>query len=213
MRTAGIAIVLATLLAACTTLRGSDRPKASEELGTWMTGVFSSALQASADPENFFDVRLVMMPIWEDREDGPWLYVEQAVGEALERPYRQRVYHLVDIAGGARSDVYELPGDPLGFARAWERKHVFGDIAPEDLVLRDGCSIYLTRGMDEVSYVGATRGTGCASSLGGAHHATSEVVIRPDFISSWDRGFDDEGLQVWGATEGPYQFDRIDPLF
>ena len=45
-------------------------------------------------------------------------------------------------------------------------------------------------------------------SARGASYATSEVELREERITSWDRGYDGEGLQVWGATEGPYRFDR-----
>jgi hypothetical protein len=36
--------------------------------------------------------------------------------------------------------------------------------------------------------------------------ATSEVVVSPGRIESWDRGFDAEGVQVWGAEKGAYVF-------
>ena len=36
--------------------------------------------------------------------------------------------------------------------------------------------------------------------------ATSEVVVSPGRIESWDRGFDAEGAQVWGAEKGAYVF-------
>ena len=42
-----------------------------------MTGTFSTAVQATEDPE-FFDLSLHIKPIWTDRTDGRWLYVEQA---------------------------------------------------------------------------------------------------------------------------------------
>jgi hypothetical protein len=42
----------------------------------------------------------------------------------------------------------------------------------------------------------------------GASYATSEVVLRDDGLDTWDRGFDDAGKQVWGATKGAYQFRR-----
>ena len=59
--------------------------------------------------------------------------------------------------------------------------------------------------------MGGTRGEGCASNLRGAAYATSEVVIMPGRIESWDRGFDAEGHQVWGAEKGAYVFVRKSP--
>jgi hypothetical protein len=42
--------------------------------------------------------------------------------------------------------------------------------------------------------------------LKGASYATSEVVIYSDKLISWDRGWNDEGKQVWGAQKGGYVF-------
>lgn len=178
-------------------------------LTDWMTGSFSSAAQAEADPENYYDIRLQMVPIWTGRDDGPWLYVEQAAAGALERPYRQRVYHLIPHPDGTiESAVYVLPGDPLVYAGAWREPARFDEIGPSDLELRSGCSLYLARRADG-SFAGSTRGTDCASNLRGATYATSEAVIKADSLVSWDRGFDASGAQVWGATAGGYVFQKV----
>ena len=50
-----------------------------------MTGNFSSAAQAEADSA-YYDISLDMAPIWTDREDAGWLYVEQAVASMLTSP-------------------------------------------------------------------------------------------------------------------------------
>ena len=39
-------------------------------------------------------------------------------------------------------------------------------------------------------------------------YTTSEVSIEARAITSWDRGFDADGAQVWGAEKGPYVFAR-----
>jgi len=58
-------------------------------------------------------------------------------------------------------------------------------------------------------FEGSTVGEGCGSSLRGAAYATSEVELWPTYLRTWDRGFDARGEQVWGATEGPYVFERV----
>jgi len=171
-----------------------------------MSGHYTSAAQALDDPANFFEIHLIMEPIWTERLDGPWLYVEQAAAWSLERPYRQRIYHLVETSDGVRSDVYELQGDPLLFAGAWRTPQAFGALGPEELLLREGCSIELRRTDD--GFHGSTVGSGCTSSLRGASYATSEVFVAEGVLASWDRGFDARGRQVWGATAGPYLFLR-----
>ncbi|MEM7306571.1 MAG: chromophore lyase CpcT/CpeT [Planctomycetota bacterium] len=205
MRLPLLAIACAWTLPGCSLL--ALRTEAdSVRLGAWMTGSFTSAAQAAAAPDDYFDIRLYMEPIWPERDDGPWLYVEQAAASALERPYRQRVYHLIDTDEGVRSDVYALPDDPLEYAGAWRTPERFDALTPDLLVLREGCSIHLVEAGGV--YVGATRGEGCQSSLGGASYATSEVRVEPELLTSWDRGWDAEGEQAWGAELGPYLFVR-----
>ena len=79
-----------------------------------MTGSFSSAEQAAADPE-YRDIRLEMSQIWPARSDGVWLYVEQSAADA-PAPYRQRVYRLTrKDADSYVSDVYTLPDETRVF--------------------------------------------------------------------------------------------------
>ena len=169
---------------------------------SWMTGTFDSFEQSAEDPENFFPIRLVMVPIWEDRDDGPWLYVEQAAKAQLDKPYRQRVYRLAaETRGGVRSEVYTLPGKPLDHAGQWKLEGV----QRGQIKFREGCTIYLTRENSD-RYIGGTRGKGCKSSLGDAAYTTSEVVVEPELLTSWDRGWTKDDKQAWGATKGPYRF-------
>lgn len=198
-------IVAAALLVGCTAV--GPYPNDVAELTRWMTGTFSSNAQSQERLAEFLDIRLVMTPIWGERSDGAWLYVEQAVASGVERPYRQRVYHLTQRDDGAIvSDVFTLPGDPLRFAGAWARENGFADLSPAELAPRTGCSITLRR--DGGSWVGATDGIGCPSEREGASYATSHAVVRPHSIESWDRGYDEQGAQVWGSRVGPYRFEK-----
>jgi CpeT protein len=200
------------LTGGCATLdRGATAAgdKSVMALEQYLTGSFSSAAQHAQDPENFFDIRLVCVSIWEDRDDGPWLYIEQAAAAALDRPYRTRVYHLVaEPDGRVRSDVYTLPGGRYDWAGAWRDVSRFDAIAPADLTLRDGCSVFLT--MEGDAFIGGTEGTGCASNLGDAAYATSEMTLLPDRLLTWDRGWTASGEQAWGAVGGGYEFIRTD---
>ena len=181
-------------------------PEVADELDQFLPGWFSSVAQAADDP-NFLEVRLVIVPIWEHRRDGHWFYVEQARESALDRPYRQRIYRLVAEEGGARSEVFTLP-NPDMWIGGWRVSGLFDTIGRESLTPRPGCDVHLTETAPN-RYIGGTAGKGCASDLRGSVFATSEVMIEPGRISSWDRGFDGNENQVWGSTEGPYHFDLI----
>lgn len=179
-----------------------------EELAAWMTGTFSTAVQAAEDSE-LFDISLHMTPIWPDRTDGFWLYVEQAVNEHPDRPYRQRVYRVRELAPGLfENQVFTLPY-PAAVVGAWLAENPLTDLAPGDLTKRDGCAILLRRRGE--NFIGSTIASLCTSSLRGASYATSEVVVTPEGLISWDRGYAADGIQVWGTTRGGYVFDRIVP--
>jgi CpeT protein len=213
---APLLLALTALVVGCAgqTKDNGQTPRAAEkvpvasgvpEVAALLTGSFSSEAQSKADPE-FFDVRLHMTPIWTSRTDGPWLYVEQAMATALERPYRQRVYRLIDRGDGSvESFVYELP-NPRERVGAWSNPAVFDAETPDALVPRAGCSIVLKR--MGATWAGSTNDRDCESSMRGASYATSEVVLREDGLDSWDRGFNADGTQVWGAVKGAYQFRR-----
>ena len=80
-----------------------------ELLRDYMAGTMTSAAQAASDT-NYFDITLDMVPIWEHKSTGFWLYVEQAVTSMREKPYRQRVYHLQAVdSTHFSSSVYSLP--------------------------------------------------------------------------------------------------------
>lgn len=180
-----------------------------ELLVSMMSGKFDSSQQANTD-DSYYNISLKMVPIWQDSSTtGKWLYVEQAVAKMQDKPYRQRLYHVMPSMNGTFiSQVYELP-DPTAVIGAYENINLLSNLNPEDIKLREGCAVILEKVSDQ-QFAGSTRGKECLSSLRGAQYATSEVVITPTSIHSWDQGFDVNDIQVWGALKGPYEFVRIE---
>jgi CpeT protein len=174
------------------------------ELKARMEGTFTSELQAKSDSD-YYNIQLHMAAIWERSEDGYWLYVEQAVATAANKPYRQRIYHLYrqdDMT--LISKVYEMNA-PMRFAGAHANPELLIGLTKDSLIDRQGCAIYLRKDKNG-NFSGSTPGKECVSSLRGAAYATSEVVIYDDKLISWDRGWDTNDKQVWGATKAGYQF-------
>jgi len=176
-----------------------------QNLKSWMIGSFSSEEQAELDT-NFYNIHLKMVQIWNERDDAIWLYVEQAASWALDKPYRQRVYKLTkDDNGTIESAVFSLT-DPLRFAGVWKEKHPLNQLTPDSLAKREGCAIILEN--KDGIYLGSTIEKRCTSNLRGASYATSEVRIEENVLTSWDRGFNENDEQVWGAETGPYIFKK-----
>lgn len=204
MRILLIAAAIVLWAAGC---QSQPQPEPSSDVDTlveYMVGSFDSAAQAAADT-NYFDIRLHMVPIWPDRTDGAWLYVEQAAADQQERPYRQRVYRVTAEADGVfKSAVYTID-DPLRFAGGWHDAMLLADLAYDLIQEREGCAVFLRKQADG-TFAGATDAQSCGSVLRGATYATSTVDVSATEIRSWDQGFNAEREQVWGATEGPYIF-------
>ena len=185
----------------------TSKSQGLSQLAEYLIGSFSSEEQSKADTQ-FFDIRLEIIPIWTDRKDAIWIYVEQASASALSKPYRQRIYRLTEQREGQFvSEVYTLP-EPEKFAGAFKDAGKFSQLTPDQLSLRTGCSVSLRQASDTL-FTGQTTGTGCGSDLRGASYATSEVSLSPFGMVSWDRGYDATGKQVWGAKSGGYSFKRV----
>ena len=184
----------------------SAKDRALKTLVTWMTGDFSSQAQSVRDSD-YFDIRLHIRPIWKSDKDAHWLYVEQAVATAENKPYRQRIYKVERNGDkGFKSIVYTLP-NPENWIGAYKNPALFKTLKPTELSLREGCTVFLERQPDG-TFAGSTHEADCESTLRGAKYASSKVTITKKILESWDQGFNEKGEQVWGAKKGGYLFVR-----
>lgn len=182
----------------------SLKQKDVKEVLSRMCGNFSTEAQSKSDT-NFYNISLHMVQFWKNNKNGYWLYIEQALASDMNRPYRQRVYHLyLNNDSVIASTVYELK-NVKQYIGAWKDLEKFKDFANDSLVMRQGCEILYHRNEDH-TYSGSTPGIECLSSLRGALYSTSFVTLYEDKILIWDRGWNEEKQQVWGSTNGAYIF-------
>jgi len=199
-------IFLLLLLTSCSL--GKQIPEAQNDpdlaqFASLLSGRFSNAAQAAGDTA-FFHISLVMTPIWPERRDGVWLYVEQAMASKPDKPYRQRVYKLTHPSKNLyRSDIYTVK-NAKEFAGLQSDRNKKQQLTPDSIELKDGCEVILRN--RKGTYRGGTSGKNCSSDLRGASYATSDITLKEGELFSWDRGFDAAGKQVWGSTKGGYIF-------
>lgn len=174
-----------------------------------MAGNFSSKEQSIQD-SSYFDIRLRMVPIWKDTENVFYLYVEQAMSTALDKPYRQRIYKVVrEDKTHFTSYIYTIP-EPERFIGKKEGDYTFAMIDQEEIVEKVGCEVNLQFDEATDTFIGSTGQNTCASEKSGASWATSNVTIQDSKMVSWDQGWDANGKQVWGAVKGGYIFKKED---
>jgi CpeT protein len=183
-------------------------PTGLDHLVVFLTGTFSNADQSRGD-QNFRNSTLHIAPIWPERTDGPWLYVEQALADAPAHPHRQLVYQLANRPDGSLEiRLFELP-DPVAATGAWKDPARLGKLQPAQLIPRAGCSLVLQL-QPGGRFKGGSVGTGCESSLRGASYSTVEATISNLEITLWERGYNAAGIQVWGSIHGGYAFRRVE---
>lgn len=186
--------------------RASAEPSTLEHLTIFLSGTFSSTEQARGD-RNFRDAKLHVTPIWTDRSDGPWLYLEQALSDAPEHPYRQAIYQLAPRTDNAiEMRIFQLP-DPIAATGAWRDQSRLTGLTPQKLVSKEGCSLVL-RLQPGGFFKGGTEGSRCSSELRGAAYSTTEITVKPMEVITWERGFNETGTQVWGSIHGGYVFRK-----
>jgi hypothetical protein len=179
-----------------------------------LSGEKFSTEQAARDPMTYFNLRMLTCPATVLADGARVLYFEQAFWRTPERPYRQRFLMVkpcpkemkcdVEVASYAVRDIEEYRNfcDRAKNQRP-QRVEIVGDMA-EHLT-----TVYLAkceRGR-RCLYEGSTPPGGFPNSWNGASRCTSELTIfKTGEIHSWDRAYDDEGNQVWGVRQGPYEF-------
>jgi CpeT protein len=132
-----------------------------------------------------------------------FLAIEQSISLYSYAPYRIR---FVKLRYDSETDTFlstnyepENPKEWTGVCSSSDRS-----IVDYSEYLDGKCTVALKK--DGEIFKGGTPEGGCYSNYGGASYFTSKATIAPNYIKSWDQGFDINGNQVWGAEKGPYIF-------
>jgi hypothetical protein len=186
-----------------------------EEVVSHLVGAMDTSGQANANPDAP-NVRITTCKIRvEDatslnRSQAVFLYQEQALSQRLSQPYRQRFLRIAPSANslGVESAVFKPPTPKawIGLCGKPEAERV---IQSSDIGVSN-CSVFLQRSRE--NYIGETVAGGCPSDYKGAVRIKNRIVLHQAGMDTWDRGFNANGNQVWGAKDKPYQFRWIDSL-
>ena len=196
------------LFTACGEKEGADTADVSIDVlsafESQLSGTFDSSQQAQEEP-TYYDVSLTACPVSVDGIDTPTLYIEQAMTDSLNQPYRQRIYVLAQLnESSVQSDIYELDNPDAYIGTCGEE--AIQSVVFDAMTLKEGCTVELE--WNGEGFVGETDTGTCRSDMNGASYATSAVETTESMISSWDQGWNSSDQQVWGAVDGPYIFLR-----
>jgi hypothetical protein len=176
-----------------------------DDIALKMNGRFNTVKQAETD-SNFRKISLVMYPLSSLKDSVLWIYVEQALYDKKDKPYRQRFYKLKQEGKMWVSYVYEIKNAENWINYPDNPTSCLTCNYITDAILKKGCEVKLVKS-DEM-YIGGTISNQCPSNLYGAVYATSEVRLTQTELFSLDRGYNSAGQQVWGSKHGAYRFEK-----
>ncbi|MGL5081061.1 MAG: chromophore lyase CpcT/CpeT [Microcoleaceae cyanobacterium] len=136
-----------------------------------------------------------------------FLYQEQARVDNLAQPYRQRLLQIRPSLDGqaVESATYNVL-NPQVWINQCDQPEA-DRIVESNEIGEYHCSMFLHQ--VQTAYIGQTQAEGCPSNYRGAVRITNHVVLDDNGMETFDQGFDQEGNQVWGAENQPYQYQRI----
>ena len=147
---------------------------------------------------------------WRQKIDAPRLgdtvFYLQLNDGADRGLYRQRILVLsVDEASGAIKQVAYTLKNAEQFVDAMSTSDVFKDLGPDDVerMFDDGCAQYWTR--TETGFTGRVDPATCriiSSRTGKPRRIGALTVITSTTLDLAERGFDDEGNQLFGSADG-----------
>jgi hypothetical protein len=180
-----------------------------ELLAGWMAGEFDTFAQVAADETAktaYQHVRVVLrvVPVkikgFHDDGASRTFYIEQAMADALETPYRQGVYLLARVGGNITNATYRIR-DAAKFVGAFAQPARLKQLTADQLSLVEGCSVTFEK-VSDAHYRGAMRERTCKSSIRGATWMMSRGELTPSATITLDQGFDDAGNHKWGPPPG-----------
>lgn len=202
-------ILLAGVAALCVS-KSPAMADAARDFARIATGHWSSIDQADSEEYSWVDSRT--WQVMADREDGVWLYQQNAIVGAnrqdvpengvMPAPYFQVVIQFRDMGDGlVHTTTYRLTdrAGPLAFSR--------GELSAfsPDWIGEASCMGTMKR-IAEDYWMG---GADCPNSFRGGVRVDSKSIRTRDSYVNWDRGFDVEGKHVWGPASGGYIFKRV----
>ncbi len=177
-----------------------------DELAGLMAGRFDNQAAIAAGTSNEDD----FLSDWRQRIDAPRLgdtvFYLQLNDGADRGLYRQRilVLSLDDTTDSIKQVAYTLK-DAEQFVDAMSTSEVFNDLGPDDVerMFDDGCAQHWTR-IDH-GYSGHVNPETCriiSSRTGNPRRIEALTVLTETTLDLAERGFDDDGNQLFGSAEG-----------
>ncbi len=196
-------------LANAQNLATSEIQQQAKKVATLLEGVMDTTAQARVNPKapsvQMTTCRVQVIDT-NNHTSAIFLYQEQALTSKLSQPYRQRFLEisLHPETQTVRSRSFRLT-QPERWAGFCNQPDAQRTLQSRDLG-NPVCSVFLKQ--TPTGFLGETPPEGCPTNARGAVRITNTIELNTAGMNTWDRGFDADGNQVWGAQSESYQFRR-----
>jgi len=183
-------------------------PKSVTKVADLLVGIMDTTQQAAAiNKAPSVQMTTCKINALNSDRNSIYLYQEQALTRNIKKPYRQR---FLQIKSTKKDNIVESISYKLKNPQNWQGlcdRHN-RTIAISELGTLV-CNVYLKPLINV--HIGKTKPGGCPTQFRGATTITNTIILYERGMDTWDRGFDRDGKQVWGAIARPYEFRRVDP--
>ncbi|MFT5880762.1 MAG: CpeT protein [Moritella sp.] len=177
-------------------------------LKQWLSGEHHSTNDKIQDRD--VQLALQILPIWQDRIDGEWLYMESSVINSPHKPFRQRILQLVDTPNNRiRLYSYSIPR-ASDFAGAYYEPQILSSLTLSQLTIHSGCELLIEL-KDTGIFVGESNAKTCVPRRMGLQFMATFFAVSEFNLSFLDRGYDKHGQLIQGSLENPVTFLKISP--
>lgn len=182
----------------------------TNEVVAYLEGTMDTSLQAATNPKapkvRMTTCRITLAGTSEFPDGTVFLYQEQALLTDLDRPYRQRFLQISPSLATQRVRSLSFKPRNLADLAGFCARPASSRTVQIHELGTPVCSVFLKP--TPTGYIGNTPIDGCPANFRGAVRITNQILLGPDGMDTWDRGFDASGKQVWGAETESYQFRR-----
>lgn len=205
--TIGLTVITSPVLLVCgPAVANPDLDQQVNRVVQYLEGQLSTSQRAAQNPK-IADVTMTTCRVQLEpagTADRIYLYQEQAITSRMDKPYRQRILEISasPLSQTVRSRSFKLVNQTqwINFCDRPNQAMHHSDLAEAV------CSVFLKARNAE--FIGVTEATGCPAKVRGAVLIRNHIRLYPGGMETWDRGYDAQGKQVWGADDEPYQFRR-----
>ena len=181
--------------------RSDEQPDAvslKAQVAELLEGTFRSDEQAEQD-RRYFDISMRLCRVDAEAYGTHVLYIEQARSDQLDSPYRQRLYVLHGTEYEVISEVWSSTQ-----AAQWVGLCDRDERVVEEVTLSSNPAVRSSLSPPKRTSLRAVPvDKAAAAPWRAVVTLTAEVRADADGLTSWDRGYNAQDQQVWGAEADP----------